>query len=80
MKALVLENGPVYQMTVYGHGISISIVQLATGKEVHLQGDDAVLLYDQYNEMTIDHETVGTRASRFTWPQLVDEMVGCYFY
>lgn len=79
MKDVVIERGDGYTVTSFGNGLSYLIKRESDGKEVFLQGEDATLWRDDYDQQYADHDKPNTRASRFTWRELMDELCGAYF-
>ena len=79
MRQFVFEDGQDYRIVVDGGGVALTILNKASGKDAHLQGDEAGVLYDELCELATDHGKPGTRASRFSWPVLLDTAIGCYF-
>lgn len=80
MRGIVIEQGDGYRVESFGNGLSYTITQEATGNDVFIQGDDASMWRDEYDGLYADHSKPNTRASRFTWRQLLDTMCGPYFH
>ncbi|MFZ9327829.1 MAG: hypothetical protein ACO24H_10340 [Polynucleobacter sp.] len=79
MRDTVIESGSGYTITSHGNGFAYTIVRDSDSAQRYLQGDDAVYFSNEYEDLSIDHNSPETRASRFSWPQLLDEIVGGYF-
>lgn len=77
MKTTILDRGFGY--TIISHGIACGIVREKDDASVFLQGDDATEFLDEWHDLSIDHNSPNTRASRFTWSELLDTMCGGYF-
>lgn len=77
--SVVIEDGSGYTIYSYGNGLAYKIVQYSTGKDVFIQGDDAKAFRDEYDDLKLDQCHYGTRASRFTWAEVLDQICGCYF-
>jgi hypothetical protein len=78
MQHTILDSGSGYTITAYADG-DYRIAQEATGKTTFLRGDEALLFRAEYDDLLSDHTKPNTRASRFTWTELLDTMCGCYF-
>lgn len=79
MSGIIIDCHAGYKITSFHNGGAYEIEQEATGNTVFIQGDDASLFRDEYDDLYADLNKPNTRASRFTWRQLLDTMCGCYF-
>ena len=77
---VVIESGNGYRVTSWHNGLAYEIEQEASGKTVFLQGDEASDWRAEYDDLQTDAGLPNTRASRFTWRQLLDDMCGVYFH
>ena len=76
---IVIEQGAGYRVTSFWNGQSYLIRKEATQEEIYIQDEEAQMWRDEYNELSTDHTQEGTRASRFSWRELLDTMCGPYF-
>jgi hypothetical protein len=79
MQKVIIDQGEGYKVESHGNGVAYLITRERDGAEQFIQGDDATLFRDEYDDLSIDHNSPDTRASRFTWRELLDGMCGVYF-
>lgn len=79
MKTVIIDQNEGYTIESHGNGLAYAITRESDGASVFIQGDDASMFRDEYDDLSIDHNSPNTRASRFTWRELLDTMCGSYF-
>lgn len=79
MQIQTIDFGHGYEITSHGNGWAYVITRESDRKSVWLQDDEAALFRAEYNDLGRDHVTSNTRASRFSWNELLDTMCGSYF-
>jgi hypothetical protein len=79
MKKVIIDQGEGYTVESHGNGVAYLITRERDGAERFIQGDDATLFRDEYDDLSKDQVIANTRASRFTWRELLDGMCGVYF-
>jgi len=79
MHAVIIEQGHGYTIASHGNGTAYAIVRERDAAEFFVQGDDATALRAEYDELKEDAGQPNTRASRFTWRETLDTMLGAYF-
>ena len=61
-------------------GYLVTITDRETSKKHCLDGDLAEMFLKEYDDLKNDHHNVpNSRASRFKWHEILDEMCGAYF-
>lgn len=76
---MILDQGYGYTIASHFNGGSYCIRCERTGRNVHIAGDEAADFRAEYDDLAADYVVSGTRASRFTWRELLDTMCGAYF-
>lgn len=79
MRVICIESGHGYTIDSHGNGLAYAITKDATNESVFIQGDDATMWRAEYDDLWADTAKPNTRASRFTWAELLDQMCGAYF-
>lgn len=79
MKTELLDQFYGYRVDSHGNGVAVTITRESDNASRFIQGDEAALFLDEWNDLSIDHNSPETRASRFSWRELLDTMCGPYF-
>ena len=79
MKTQIIEANMGYRIESHGNGWAYTITRETDGASRFIQDDDARMFFDEYHDLMTDHCSPNTRASRFSWRELLDTIVGSYF-
>lgn len=78
MHTITIENTNVWRIDSVNNGWAYEFTHKPTGKTAFIQDDEASMWRDDYDQMVKDFTTKGTRAHRFTWNEILDEL--CFAY
>ena len=80
MNPNIIESGHGYKIESFHNGGAYSIIQESTGREQFIQGDDATDFRAEFDNLSMNHaKKPNSRASRFTWPELLDMIYDAWF-
>jgi hypothetical protein len=73
MKSVTLQHLN-HIITMWGNGTALSVTRKSDNQDCFMQGEEAGMALDEYHELMKDHVTPGTRASRFTESELIEQI------